>query len=182
MARTDTLTGISNSRFFNESAQRLLIRRDKAPLPFTVIYADIDNLKTINNCFGHIAGDAVIRAVAQAFLASTRDSDIVCRLGGDEFAILIPGMDFEAAKIAVSRIRQRMLDQMRRSDTPITLSFGMVTYVTPPANVEKMVQIADDLMYFAKNSGKNTIKYILWDCSVAAGSAHACMSLDPIPL
>jgi diguanylate cyclase (GGDEF)-like protein len=182
MARTDGLTGIGNNRFFHESAQNQLAEQKKYQHPLTVIYADIDNLKTINNCFGHNTGDAVIQAVARSMLAGARSTDVICRLGGDEFAILIPGMDFEIAKTAVTRIRQRILEQTRRSETPITLSFGMVTYVTPPANVEKMIQIADDLMYFAKNSGKNTIKYILWDCSVATGAINTYMTLDPIPL
>ena len=97
LARTDSLTGAANSRAFAEQTQFELRRATRYGRPFSLAYIDVDNFKTVNDRFGHSAGDGLLRAVAETLRETVRPTDTVARLGGDEFAILFVEADYKAA-------------------------------------------------------------------------------------
>ncbi len=127
--------------------------------PFTVVCIDLDNFKTVNDCFGHSTGDMILRSVARTLQENIRVTDTLARLGGDEFAILLPETGRSVAETILRKVRKINLDIMRRHGWPVTLSIGVVTFARPPSTVDETLRKADQLMYAAKNSGKNSIRY-----------------------
>jgi GGDEF domain-containing protein len=105
LARTDSLTGAVNSRLFYELAQMEINRSKRYEHSFTIAYIDLDNFKTINDQFGHLTGDQVLRTVVCYTKAQLRRTDVLARLGGDEFALLLPETSQESARIAISRLQ-----------------------------------------------------------------------------
>jgi diguanylate cyclase (GGDEF)-like protein len=159
LARTDSLTGIANRRYFIELANAEINRAGRYKHPFTVVHIDLDNFKTVNDRFGHSVGDALLRLVVSTIRNSIRTTDIVARLGGDEFVILLPETGPEPAGVITDKIQKISLDLMQKNQWPVTLSLGVVTFIQPPSTVDEMLKISDGLMYGAKNNGKNTIRY-----------------------
>jgi diguanylate cyclase (GGDEF)-like protein len=159
LARTDSLTGIANRRYFIELADAEINRAGRYKHPFTVVHIDLDNFKTVNDRFGHSVGDALLRLVVSTIRNNIRATDIVARLGGDEFVILLPETGPEPAGIITDKIQKISLDLMQKHQWPVTLSLGVVTFIQPPSTVDEMLKISDELMYAAKNNGKNTIRY-----------------------
>lgn len=106
LSHLDALTGLGNRRQFDEALAQVLARQ--APTPSALVVLDVDNLKGINDRFGHPAGDEALRAVARAILASVRDQDIACRIGGDEFAVLLATGGVRGAEQIAGRIRERL--------------------------------------------------------------------------
>jgi diguanylate cyclase (GGDEF)-like protein len=162
LARTDFLTGTANRRLLFETAQMKLIDPDTIELPFTTIYLDLDNFKKINDTLGHAAGDDILHAVGDMIKQNLRKTDIVARIGGDEFVILLPGAAAEDSKEIADKIKNKIAEQAGREKWPLTVTMGCATFLKPPASVNEMISKADDLMYEAKASGKNTIKSRIW--------------------
>jgi diguanylate cyclase (GGDEF)-like protein len=160
MARTDSLTGVFNRRWFFEAADQEIRRARRHRHPFTVAYIDIDDFKEVNDRFGHSTGDAVLRALVQTIQRDIREVDMLARLGGDEFIILLPETDAEAAQSVVTRVRRRMLEAAAREGWPVGFSIGVVTWTSAPRTVDMMVKQADDMMYEVKNTGKNRIAHL----------------------
>jgi diguanylate cyclase (GGDEF)-like protein len=158
-ARVDNLTGAVNPRFFYDLAQMEIDRFQRYEHPFTLAYIDLDNFKTVNDQFGHPAGDQVLRIVASSARKYLRKTDVVARLGGDEFALLLPETNEESARIALSKIQDGLLEEMRLGNWPITFSIGVLTCIVPPNTTEELVRMADELMYSVKHDSKNSIKY-----------------------
>ena len=159
LARTDYLTGAANSRFFYDLLTMEIDRLQRFGRPFTLAYFDLDNFKIVNDRFGHLAGDDVLRTVVASAKKNLRRTDIMARLCGDEFALLLPETDQESARIAIAKIRGGLLMEMRRHDWPITFSIGVLTCSAAPDSTEELVKIADELMYQAKRDGKDAIRY-----------------------
>ena len=159
IARTDPLAGIANGRYFVELADMEIKRARRYSHPFTVIYIDLDNFKTVNDNFGHSSGDALLRSVANAIRNGIRATDTVARLGGDEFVILLPETAPEPARVISQKIEKIGLNIMQKNEWPVTFSMGVVTFIDSPSTVDEMLKIADGLMYAAKSNGRNTIKY-----------------------
>jgi len=158
VASTDALTGVANRRYFYDLADAEINRLKRYGHPFTVCYIDIDNFKLINDTFGHGEGDNLLRLIAESIRNNMRRTDVVGRLGGDEFALLMPETGADAALNVVDKVRA-LQDIAQNRGLTITLSIGMVVYLSPPENVEEMIKRADALMYSVKTSGKNSIKY-----------------------
>jgi diguanylate cyclase (GGDEF)-like protein len=158
-SRIDFLTGIRNRRYFIELLNMEINRARRYEHPFTVVCIDLDNFKTVNDCFGHSTGDILLRLVACAIQQNIRVTDTVARLGGDEFAILLPETGRDVAEVILQRVQKINLDIMRRHGWPVTLSIGVVTFTSPPSTVDETLRISDQLMYSAKNNGKNSIQY-----------------------
>lgn len=108
LAGRDELTGVANRRGFNEALHRETARARRNGKPLSLLMLDMDGLKQINDCFGHLTGDVAIQAVAEAALAAVRDGDQVFRLGGDEFAVLLPEAEGDEAAIVGERIRRKL--------------------------------------------------------------------------
>jgi diguanylate cyclase (GGDEF)-like protein len=158
-ARVDNLTGAANPRFFYDLARMEIDRFQRYKHPFTLAYIDLDNFKTVNDRFGHPTGDRVLRIVASSARKFLRKTDVIARLGGDEFALLLPETNEESARIALSKIHDGLLEEMRIENWPITFSIGVLTCNVAPHTTEELVRMADKLMYSVKHDGKNSIKY-----------------------
>ena len=159
MADTDALTGVANRRHFYELADAEINRQRRYGHPFTVCYIDIDNFKRINDAFGHGEGDNLLSLIAQSIRTNMRRTDLVGRIGGDEFALLMPETGADVALNVVGKVHALQDIAAWKRGLTVTLSIGMVVYLSPPENVEEMIRRADALMYSVKMSGKNNVKY-----------------------
>jgi diguanylate cyclase (GGDEF)-like protein len=158
MSRTDPLTKVANARRFQEEARREIEIAKRYRHPFTTAYVDLDNFKAVNDSLGHGTGDELLMRVAELIRGGMRKTDVLARLGGDEFVILFCQTGSEAAQTVMARIRDEISQEMSDKGWPVTLSVGLVTFISPPKSVDEMIQRADDLMYEAKTSGKNMVK------------------------
>ncbi|MBJ7459317.1 MAG: sensor domain-containing diguanylate cyclase [Thermoleophilaceae bacterium] len=160
LAITDQLTGLSNRRGFEMLGERLYRVVQRQDLPLAVVYADVDNLKPINDNCGHEAGDRLLIEVADLIERELRESDIVARLGGDEFGALLTG----AAAKDTNQILERLNDAIARrnyeTDEPfeISLSIGVASGTPGLAteSLERIVEAADVAMLAAKRDRKQT--------------------------
>jgi diguanylate cyclase (GGDEF)-like protein/PAS domain S-box-containing protein len=124
---------------------------------FSCIMFDIDHFKQVNDVFGHIAGDAVLREVAAALKTCARKRDLVCRYGGEEFVFLLPGYSLDTAKKVAERARRRVLKTVHAPDGQcVTVSAGCSEYVLGESAL-RVVQRADKALYEAKESGRNRV-------------------------
>jgi diguanylate cyclase (GGDEF)-like protein len=124
-ARLDALTGLGNRRAFDETVHRALPGSRRTDRPFSVVIADLENFKGINDRFGHIEGDRCLREVADAFRSAVRAPDACFRWGGDEFAIVLPATDYEAAKKVGGRVRETVRRDIALPDgEPLRLRYG----------------------------------------------------------
>ncbi len=157
LSRMDLLCPLLNRRAFFEDSLRLLelCRRHKRPV--TLAFLDMDNFKGVNDTRGHKAGDDLLLAVAQVLIASIRTSDVAARLGGDEFVIMLPEVGPEQAQSVLERLRGAICQSSLDLASPVSVSVGAVTFMTAPDDLETMVQMADAVMYAAKNDGKNRV-------------------------
>lgn len=156
-ARADPLTGVANRRAFFELAEAEIRRSSRYRRPLTVAYLDLDDFKTVNDRFGHAAGDRVLRKAASAIRGSLRFNDAVARIGGDEFIILLPETGTDEAAVALRKLLAELERALGDEDFAITVSAGSVSFARPPASVDEAVRLADELMYSVKTSGKNRL-------------------------
>jgi diguanylate cyclase (GGDEF)-like protein len=161
--RIDPLTEVGNRRQFFEVAQSEIDRARRYHHPFTVAYMDIDNFKNVNDSLGHDAGDALLRAIARTLKKDLRSTDSVARLGGDEFALFLPETETESARHAIDKLQGKLFDVIGKSTWPVTFSFGVMTFISPPNSIDDMIKKVDGLMYLSKKSGKNMITYDISD-------------------
>ncbi len=157
-ARVDFLTGVLNSRAFYAIIAAEIQRSDRYGHPLTLAYIDIDNFKAVNDANGHSAGDELLRNVAMTISENLRATDYVARLGGDEFAILMPETGGEAALAVTARTQALLDEQMGKNNWPVTTSVGLVTCLKPPPSPDKLIQMADELLYACKKAGKDCIR------------------------
>ncbi|MFO7560203.1 MAG: GGDEF domain-containing protein [Desulfobacterales bacterium] len=159
LARTDPLTGLLNRRAFLEYMN---IERNKAQrfgYHVSIFYIDVDNFKTINDVFGHYAGDKLLCSIANIIKSNVRVIDIAARFGGDEFAVLLPQTGSVDSCRVASKIQQKLLLSTLQNQWQPSVSIGIATYECMPENIEEMIHKADMLMYAAKKNGKNTIRH-----------------------
>jgi diguanylate cyclase (GGDEF)-like protein len=161
LSRTDSLTGIANARVFEEYAGRTIAQSRRSHDPFSITYVDLDFFKLVNDEFGHSEGDKVLRAVAGVIADNVRETDIVARLGGDEFAILMPETRADEAHVTLERVAAALSDEIRER-WAVGATFGTVTFVSPPPDVDSAVRQADALMYQGKEAGRGRIVEATW--------------------
>ncbi len=155
MSRLDFLTDVMNSRSFYELATVELERCKRYKGVLSVAYMDMDNLKVINDKFGHSKGDDVLRAVAGTIKENLRKTDIVARMGGDEFIILFPETEYKAADRAVKKIQDALKQKKGLREFSITFSIGILTCESCPESIDKMIELVDSLMYSIKSHKKD---------------------------
>jgi len=156
-AHTDTLTGLANRRALDMEFSRRLAQRQRQGTPLCLLIIDLDHFKSLNDKFGHLLGDAVLKEVANVLKATARHMDIVGRLGGDEFAVLLPGSNLKAASLAAERLRSAIGDSPLRwegHELTLTVSIGLAEAQVDddPASLLKR---ADFALYAAKEAGRN---------------------------
>ncbi len=159
LSRTDHLTGILNRRAFYEVAGQELEKLKGSQQPLTIIYVDLDKFKNVNDALGHQVGDRLLKKVAEILTLQLRGMDIVSRVGGDEFAVLLPATDQEASRRVAMRLFRAEHEEMQQEHWPITFSLGILTCSSPPPHVDDLLHLADQLMYAAKNEGRDQACY-----------------------
>jgi diguanylate cyclase (GGDEF)-like protein len=181
-ATRDALTDLFNYQSFQESLEREVYRAKRYKLQLSLIIADIDHFKNINDKHGHLAGDRTLKCVAKSLKESLRKSDIIARYGGEEFAVIMPETSPEDSLIVAERLRETV-DALRidyeGEGLSVTMSFG-VAFVDHQENPSKedLIKRADEGLYHSKNSGRNK-------CSFLSGNSDhglkACSSRKSIP-
>ncbi|MCU0822955.1 MAG: diguanylate cyclase, partial [Spirochaetes bacterium] len=158
LSRTDSLTGILNRRAFDELAQIEIDRAKRYMHPISIAYIDLDNFKIINDEMGHNTGDILLLSVSNIIKSNIREIDLFARLGGDEFILLLSKTDAGPAYEVLVKLQKMLLAEMEKNSWPVTFSIGLVTFHTPPPGVKEMIKKSDEVMYSAKQAGKNRIE------------------------
>jgi diguanylate cyclase (GGDEF)-like protein len=155
MAVTDSLTGLFVRRYFMVKLQEEVHRSERYNKVLSVIMADLDHFKSINDSFGHAAGDRVLQAVGKFLRRNVREVDVLARYGGEEFVFLLPDADHDAAMCMAERLR-RGLSQLQVGDLPkIAMSLGIASFPADGLKAEELIQLADTALYAAKQAGRN---------------------------
>ena len=170
-ARTDPLTGLFNRRHLYERIEGELQRARRHDRPLTLISIDVDDFKTINDGYGHAAGDAVLCAISDVLRHSTREIDVAARTGGDEFVVLMIETDAAAAHEVAAKLQGALRRCMDESARSITFSFGVVTFEQPPATVDEMFRLVDAQLYSAKHLGKDRVMQTVVQSMESSASA-----------
>lgn len=175
LAHTDPLTGLANKRSLEQALVRDLARADRDKTCLSVVVADVDHFKQVNDRYGHAVGDVVLQRVAKLLSSTLRTGDLATRFGGEEFVLILPGTNAFGAKLAAERIRRAI--STVDFDGPdgkfrITISFGVTSVVGPGcAGMSKQVfKEADDALYAAKSGGRNRV--VIHGELGAAGSSN----------
>jgi diguanylate cyclase (GGDEF)-like protein len=170
LAYLDGLTGIFNRRFFELRILEEIERACRYGTGMAVVMADIDEFKKLNDEFGHLLGDEVLRQVSSLFHQQLRKVDVVCRYGGEEFAILLTQISTQQA-IAIAEKLRRLVEKFQFPGVPrtITISAGLATFPIHGKTRDEMVRAADSGLYAAKQSGRNRICVATSARTVASG-------------
>jgi diguanylate cyclase (GGDEF)-like protein len=166
LAATDQKTGLLNSVAWNDAAQRALDRASRLQSSLAVLMVDLDHFKRVNDVYGHLAGDAVLKAVATAITDAVRDYDSVGRFGGEEFVVLLPGITRPDVVAIAERVRHAITQltitiPTDGQDMPLSglsVSIGVAIYPGAGAGIDHVVKAADAALYRAKESGRNRVE------------------------
>ncbi len=158
----DALTGLFNRGFFDEVLPLELARAERSGLPTSLLIADLDHFKQINDRFGHPEGDRVLREFGRAVSESTRSADVPCRYGGEEFAVILPHAAGPAARQLAERIRVRLAECVRNAEPPIaaegvTVTVGVASYPKEAESAEELIGLADSRLYEGKRAGRDRV-------------------------
>lgn len=160
-AQTDALTGLRNKGFFLQKMREELARSDRYHKPFSLLMIDLDEFKKVNDTYGHLAGDAVLKGVAGVIQGAIRKNiDFACRYGGEELAVILPETSVEVARVAAEKIRSKVeREKFMTTDgrvIPVTLSIG-ISGLEQANDVQAIIDLADQNLYRAKHSGRNRV-------------------------
>ncbi len=158
-ALVDGLTGLANRRAAAEALHAEAARAERLETPLSVVLADLDGFKDVNDAHGHAVGDAVLRTFAEVLRETLRDSDVAGRWGGEEFLLLLPGADEEGAAQLAERVRIGLAARSIPGlpGLSVTASFGVAEY-GGETNTEQLVAAADSALYRAKRAGKDRVE------------------------
>ena len=165
LAYRDELTGLYNNRYFQEVMEKELERSRRYEHALSLLFFDIDYFKEVNDNFGHLAGDAVLRKTAEQIVQIMRGTDIVVRYGGDEFAIIMPETGREGLEVFAERVRrgiEKMMVSVDQVSLRVTISVGGATFFgkNPQINKLTLLGAADKAIYRAKRGGRNRIHIV----------------------
>jgi len=148
LAITDSLTGIYNRHFFNETFRREVERAHRYGKPMSVLLMDVNNFKMFNDTFGHLQGDRVLKLISEKLTSQLRRSDILARYGGDEFIVILPETDSNGARSVADKMSKSVSSQTY-ANLPLSVSIGVATY-HPEITPEQMLEEADQELYRLK--------------------------------
>ena len=161
LATIDGLTELYNHRYFQDSLRNQIEISKRYEQPFSLIIIDIDFFKKFNDTYGHQAGDAVLKQVAQTLKKNSRATDVVCRYGGEEMSIILPNTNAEDALFNANRICQAVRErefQLNSTETGnVTISVGVATYPDNAQSPQELIEYADKGLYYAKEHGRNQV-------------------------
>jgi two-component system cell cycle response regulator len=161
-ASHDPLTGLWNRGAILEILKKEITRSKRQKTPLSVVMTDIDHFKQINDQFGHLVGDDVLREVTRKLSSSVRPYDSIGRYGGEEFLVVIPGCNNEEAYRLADRVRRVFSTELTSTserDLAVTLSFGVAeAYSTLDSSADEIIRIADQALYRAKEKGRNRVE------------------------
>ena len=160
-ARTDPLTGLWNRLHFGEQLQRTLAEADRYAHPVSLVLVDIDHFKTVNDTWGHEAGDAVLRHVAKILQDGVRAVDVCVRYGGEEIAMLLAQTESARAVEVAERLRAKIAEAPVRhagAEIQVTASFGVAAYPETVKVRDQLFPSADKALYIAKHDGRNCVR------------------------
>ena len=161
-AQTDTLTSLINRRGLEKRLELERIRARQNDAPFSILLVDIDHFKKVNDTYGHLVGDSLLRSIAKLMVGQLRKKDIAARYGGEEFLILLPETDMNGAIAAGRKIQAALstkewkIKDTGKSMGKITVSMGIALYALDETE-KSLIQRADDALYKAKQDGRNRI-------------------------
>jgi diguanylate cyclase (GGDEF)-like protein len=170
LAITDPLTGLYNRRFLEDRLQEEFSRGERQQQSFCVLLADLDSFKIYNDLCGHLAGDKVLRKVAEIMRLSAREMDVVTRYGGEEFCLILPGTGKKESVFVGERIRRAIEAESfpGESHLPLgrlTASIGIATFPADGVTTNELIHAADLALYGAKQSGRNRL--VLYESKLA---------------
>jgi len=148
----DSLTGVYNHRHFQEILPREIERAKRYKFSISLLMIDLDDFKKYNDTYGHLEGDKLLQAFAEFFVGAIRVADLVFRYGGEEFAIICP----EIPKSGGVEVAKRLLN-LAKQKMPISISIGLSCFPDDASDKENLIKKADEVLYLAKQSGKNRI-------------------------
>ena len=158
MAYTDPLTNIYNRLHFGNFLDAEIDRVKRYGGTFSIIFFDLDCFKEINDEYGHLVGDEVLKQVAEVVQRANRNADIFARYGGEEFIILAPSTDIAGARIHAERLRKDIENHQFSDINKLTCSFGIAEYKADADDVPSLFKRADTALYNAKNLGRNRVE------------------------
>ncbi len=168
-ALRDAMTGLFNRRYFEETLARELAQAVRYNHPLSVVMADIDHFKSVNDTYGHQAGDEALKTFADLMKHNTRGSDLACRYGGEEFMLLLANTPRSGAHACAEQLRLALAQSSvpwSTSTICMTASFGVASFPEDAATAEQLIAAADAALYAAKSAGRNRV------CEAAATSEH----------
>lgn len=158
---TDPLTRVYNNRFFQKYYLTEFHRALRNHTPLSLIVLDFDHFKRVNDNYGHLAGDEVLRQICASIQSQCREGEVLARVGGEEFAIVLSNCDLEQAKQAAERLRQAIADtgiSVNATQTiRITASLGIACSLSTAGDQQALYAAADKAMYQAKQQGRNCV-------------------------
>ncbi len=157
---TDPLTGLFNVRHFRKSLEHELERTRRTGMTTALVMVDLDHFKSVNDTWGHEAGNLLLQTVAQLLQDQTRKLDICCRYGGEEFAVILPSTELMLAR----QVAERCLNALRNTliplestDLQVTASIGVAVADNSSQTSDRLIEDADECMYDAKKGGRNQV-------------------------
>ncbi|MFP3984275.1 MAG: GGDEF domain-containing protein [Desulfurivibrionaceae bacterium] len=157
-AKKDGLTGLANRRVFDERIECLMETAGRYEQPLTLVALDLDNFKSINDMYGHAAGDEVLKKISETFAGLVRSSDLLARMGGDEFMLLLPNTDAEAARVLAERLCRAVSELGVKVDNyrKLGVSIGLSQW-QPAMSKEDWLLLTDKKLYQAKKLGRHQV-------------------------
>ena len=160
LSQTDPLTGLNNHTRFFERAEQLVSQQRQEPRhrPLTLVMADLDHFKQVNDQYGHLVGDEILRSASATFRRALGEHGLLGRIGGEEFAACLPDHGTGAARLHLEELRRRLKESLgERLDRPVTMSFGLAEQM-PGESLESLRSRADQALYKAKNAGRDRVE------------------------
>jgi diguanylate cyclase (GGDEF)-like protein len=160
LATHDPLTGLANRRMILDTIGREMVRFERHGRPFSLLLLDVDHFKRLNDTFGHLCGDEILKLLAGQFTRQTRKGDLVARWGGEEFLFFLPETDGEGAQLLAERVRSQVEQaafSYKGEPTPVTLTIGLTTF-SGGKTTEQLIHACDEALYAGKASGRNQVR------------------------